>query len=236
MTDIVERLPSNWYAHWQDACTRDHGEYPDKQGIERRLRWWRPKSAKHGSLTLEDDLVEAADEIERLRQCLRRQDDRDGRIGTHGVECYTFGHRHYECALQEVENLRGQHAEIVGAYEVSIERLRTEIVALRASSASVQADQRAAIDGARELLRIVTAERDKLLLIHTDYNLLKRAEVAEAERDALRADALRYLWLRANMIGICHLLGGSAIGTDSLTGNELDAAIDSAMAARTTDN
>jgi hypothetical protein len=43
-----------------------------------------------------------------------------------------------------------------------IERLRAELSTLSAATASVQTDQRAAIDQSRELLRIVTAERDSL--------------------------------------------------------------------------
>jgi len=50
-------------------------------------------------------LGDALTENERLRRELKYQDQREGWIGTHGPECYTYGPRHYECALRRIKEL-----------------------------------------------------------------------------------------------------------------------------------
>lgn len=96
--------------------------------------------------------------------------------------------------LREASRRYGSIAA-VSALEAAdeLERLRAELATLRASTASVQADQR-------------------------------------AERDALRADALRYRWLRdCDRVSLYR-------GNLWLEGiSSLDAAIDAAMARQTKD-
>lgn len=53
-----------------------------------------------------DLMAEAAEEIERLRQAIKYEDNRFARIGTHGPDCYTWGPKHYECALAKIERLQ----------------------------------------------------------------------------------------------------------------------------------
>lgn len=66
-----------------------------------------------------DLIVEAADalaklqaENERLNQCLRYEQHREGRIGTHGPNCHTWGLQHYECALAKLEAAENALASI----------------------------------------------------------------------------------------------------------------------------
>ena len=50
-------------------------------------------------------LGDALAENERLKRELKYQDAREGHIGTHGPECWTFGPRHYECAIRHINSL-----------------------------------------------------------------------------------------------------------------------------------
>jgi len=56
----------------------------------------------------------AAAEIERLRAALRWQEDRDakGNGSTHAGDCYTWGPRHYECALAKIEALEAENKRL----------------------------------------------------------------------------------------------------------------------------
>ena len=50
-------------------------------------------------------LGDALSENERLKSRLKYQDDREGWIGTHGPECWTFGPRHYDCAIRHINEM-----------------------------------------------------------------------------------------------------------------------------------
>jgi hypothetical protein len=47
------------------------------------------------------DLTKAEMEVERLNKALTYEENRSGRIGTHGPGCYLWGPSHYECLKTE---------------------------------------------------------------------------------------------------------------------------------------
>jgi len=51
-------------------------------------------------------LGDALAENERLKRALKYQDDREGHIGTHGPDCWSYGPRHYDCAIKHIESLK----------------------------------------------------------------------------------------------------------------------------------
>ena len=44
-------------------------------------------------------------EVATLKKRLTYQDDREGWVGTHSPECWTFGPRHYECAIRHITEM-----------------------------------------------------------------------------------------------------------------------------------
>lgn len=56
-------------------------------------------------------------EIERLNQALTWEQNRSGRIGTHGPGCHTWGPSHYECLLRVNQELLEALKAIVSAEE-----------------------------------------------------------------------------------------------------------------------
>jgi hypothetical protein len=53
---------------------------------------------------------EAQAEVERLNKALQWEQNRAGRIGTHGPGCHTWGPAHFECLLREHERLKASIA------------------------------------------------------------------------------------------------------------------------------
>lgn len=60
---LVPILSKSIDEHTREECEKDHGPYNEDAPLHERLRWWVPKSARHGPTTLESDLLEAVEVI-----------------------------------------------------------------------------------------------------------------------------------------------------------------------------
>jgi DNA repair ATPase RecN len=75
-------------------------------------------------------MLEAANEIERLRAALTYEENRFNRVGTHDPNCYKWGPSHYDCAMREIYSLQDNLAEslhLLEARDMEIERLGESI-------------------------------------------------------------------------------------------------------------
>mgnify|MGYP000437976157 CR=1 FL=1 len=93
----VERLKTALLFNGRYATESQH------EAAERRVKERAEAAAALAKLQAEN---------ERLNQCLRYEQHREGRIGTHNPNCHTWGPQHYECAIAKLEAAENALASI----------------------------------------------------------------------------------------------------------------------------
>lgn len=51
------------------------------------------------------EIEELRSEVERLNKALKWEQYRSERVGTHGPDCWRWGHQHYECAMRHFKEI-----------------------------------------------------------------------------------------------------------------------------------
>jgi hypothetical protein len=105
---------------------------PTLQGIEMEIKkWqedWESDQSKYFDVEgcMQREIDELRADILRLESCITWEQNRDGRIGTHGDDCYKWGSQHYECLLRKFDEINAAKTS-----QVSIDTKEFRRVALR---------------------------------------------------------------------------------------------------------
>ena len=122
------------------------------------------------------------DEIKRLRERLRYQEDRESWAGSHSSQCWSWGPSHYECALREIERLCAEASQ-----------LRQAVGALTTLHPTMEIDVNNPVQMALEIVSYVTESRDaEVKRLREENSTFSDSLAAKADRiDRLGETAAR---------------------------------------------